>query len=301
MSDERWPELHYADWQDACVTLHMLLQVVGKTRVALLPMQNHWWQVTFLPSARGLWASPMPARRGMFDLEFDFTDHRLVLRTSDGGSGSIALAARPVAEFYEDYRRLLEPLGITLRERDRPVEVAESIPFAKDTKHASYDPDAASRCARILRESARVFGEFRGRFLGKCSPVHLWWGGFDLACTRFSGRRAPRHPGGIPHVADHVMVEAYSHECISAGWWPGSEGVDAAYYAYVYPEPAGCPDAAIRPAAAGYDPAQRLWILPYDTVRRAANPDHMLLEFLESTYEAAASLANWDRHALEAR
>ena len=298
---DRWPELHYDDWRDTCATVHLWLQVVGKTRLALLPMQNHWWQVALVPSARGLYAPPMPAGGRTFDLEFDFLDHRLVLRTADGEVRSIPLGARPVAEFYADYRALLAPLGVRPRDGDRPNEVVESIPFAQDVKHASYDRDAATRCARIVAESARVFAQFRGRFRGKSSPVHVWWGAFDLACTRYNGRTAPPHPGGYPHIADRVMREAYSHECISAGWWPGSDGGDAAYYAYAYPEPGGCPAAPIRPAEGRYEPALREWILPYDAVRRSPDPDGMILDFLQTTYEAAANLAGWDRAALEVR
>ena len=301
MKTDRWPELRYAQWQDTCATVHMCLQIVGKTELALQPMRNHWWQVALLPSARGLWAPPMPSNSGTFDLEFDFLSHELLLRTNDGRRDSIALKPRPVAEFWEDYRAMLAPLGVRLKERDRPCEVAEAIPFADDIVHASYDPDAAGRFFRALSESARVFTEFRGRFRGKSSPVHVWWGALDLACTRFSGRGAPRHPGGYPNVGDHVMVEAYSHECISAGWWPGTDTIDASYYAYAYPEPAGCPDATIRPAEARYDLQMHEWLLPYDAVRRASDPDRMILEFLQSTYEAAATLGQWDRAALEAR
>lgn len=298
---ERWPELRYAQWKDTCATLHMWLQIVGKTELLLQPKRNHWWHVALLPSARGLWAPPMPSQDGTFDLEFDLIAHELVLRTSDGRRDAIALGPRPVAEFYEDYRAMLAPLGVRLKDRDRPVEVVESIPFADDIVHASYDRVAAAKCARILQESARVFAEFRGRFLGKSSPVHVWWGAFDLACTRFSGRTAPRHPGGYPNVGDHVMIEAYSHECISAGWWPGTDTIDAAYYAYAYPEPEGCPHARITPDEGRYDLAMHEWILPYDAVRRASDPDRMILDFLQSTYEAAATLGKWDRAALEAR
>jgi len=298
---ERWPELRYAQWKDTCATVHMWLQIVGKTQLALHPMRNHWWQVTLLPSARGLWAPPMPWKNGTFDLEFDFLAHELVLRTSEGLRDTVALRPRPVAEFFEDYRAMLAPLGVRVKDRDRPVEVVESIPFADDIVHASYDREAAQRCARILQESARVFGEFRGRFNGKSSPVQVWWGGFDLACTRYSGRTAPKHPGGYPNVADRVMVEAYSHECISAGWWPGTDTIDASYYAYAYPEPAGCPEAKVQPAEGHYHQDMREWILPYDAVRRASDPDRMILEFLQSTYEAAATLGKWDRAALEAR
>jgi hypothetical protein len=278
------------------------MQIVGKTRLAFAPMQNHWWQVAFLPTARGLIAPAMPAAGGTFDVEFDFIEHRLVVRTSEGATRELRLVPRSVAEFYAEYVAVLAGLGIEPAFWPRPNEVAEAIPFAEDRRHASYDADAAHRCWRIVLQSARVLQEFRSRFIGKCSPVHFWWGGFDLACTRFSGRPAPAHPGGFPNLPDRVTREAYSHECISAGWWPGSPGgpvAEPAFYAYAYPEPAGCPDATIRPDAAGYHPDLHEWILPYEAVRRAADPDAMILAFLHSTYEAAAGLGAWDRSALE--
>jgi Family of unknown function (DUF5996) len=297
-----WPALALNDWQDTFATLHLWTQIVGKTRLAFAPMQNHWWQVVFLPTARGLIAPAMPVGERMLEVEFDFIDHRLVARTSDGRSGEMPLAPRSVAAFYAAYLDLLAGLDVELRYRAKPTEMVEAIPFAEDHAHASYDPDAAQRCWRVVEQSARVFQEFRGRFVGKCSPVHFWWGGFDLACTRFSGRTAPPHPGGFPNLADWVTREAYSHECISAGWWPGIVGgpvAEPAYYAYAYPEPAGCPEAPIRPAEAFYQSDLREWVLPYDAVRRAADPDGMLLEFLQSTYEVAANLGGWDRKALE--
>jgi hypothetical protein len=297
-----WPELSLEEWRDSYATLHLWTQIVGKTRLAYAPMQNHWWQVVLLPSARGLIAPAMPVGERTLEVEFDFIEHRLVARTSDGRSGEIPLVPQSVAAFYGAYLELLAGLDVHLRMRPKPCEVVEAIPFPEDHAHASYDPDAARRCWRILEQSARVFQEFRGRFVGKCSPVHFWWGAFDLACTRFSGRPAPRHPGGFPNLADWVTREAYSHECISAGWWPGSVGgpvAEPAYYAYAYPEPVGCPEAAIRPAEARYHPDLHEWVLPYDAVRRAADPDGMLLEFLESTYGVAADLGGWDRKGLE--
>jgi len=299
---EAWPALPLDAWQETYATLHMWTQIVGKTRLALAPMENHWWQVTLLPTARGLVAPAMPAGARTLDVEFDFIDHRLVARTSDGARRELLLGPMPVAEFYRRYRALLDELGIAARFLARPNEVVESIPFAEDTKHASYDPDAAQRCWRVVASSARVMHEFRSRFVGKCSPVHFWWGGFDLACTRFSGRSAPPHPGGFPNLPDSITREAYSHECISAGWWPGSIGgpvAEPAYYAYAYPEPIGCPAAAIRPRAASYHLDLREWILPYEAVRNARDPDAMLLEFLQSTYEVAAGLGGWESRALE--
>lgn len=299
---DAWPPLPLADWQDTRDTLQRWFQIVGKTRLALAPMQNHWWQVVLHPSVRGLTTTPMPAGDRSLEVEFDFLDHRLTARTSDGAIRALELAPMAVADFYTRYRALLRDLGVQVRMWPQPSEMPDTLRFPEDRQHASYDPDAARRCWHILLQSHRVLSAFRGRFLGKCSPVHFWWGGFDLACTRFSGRPAPPHPGGIPNLADRVTREAYSHECISVGWWPGGGGapiLEPAYYAYAYPEPAGCPEATIRPGAARYDLALREWILPYDAVRTAADPDAALLEFAHSTYDAAATLAGWDRAALE--
>jgi hypothetical protein len=292
-----WPALPLAEWQDTYATLHRWLQIVGKTRLAFAPMQNHWWQVVLYVTTRGLGTSPVPVGERSFDVEFDFLDQQLVVRTSDGETRTMALAPRTVADFYRDYMATLGGLDIAPKIWPRPNELADTLPFPDDRVHASYDGDAAQRCWRILAESDSVLKEFRGRFIGKSSPSHFFWGSFDLACTRFSGRRAPPHPGGVPNCPDYVTREAYSHECISAGWWPGSVGspvAEAAFYAYAYPEPAGCPDAPIRPAAASYNTTMREWILPYDALRRAHDPRAMLLEFLQSTYDAAATRGNWD-------
>jgi len=297
-----WPHLPLSDWADTQTTLHRWTQIVGKTRLALAPMQNHWWQVALYVTARGLGTSPMPYAKGNIELEFDFLDHQLVARTSDGVTKSIALAARSVADFYKDYLGLLAALGVDAKIWPVPQEMADTVHFAADREHASYDADAAQRCWRILAHTDRVLKRFRGPFLGKSSPSHFWWGGFDLACTRFSGRLAPPHPGGIPHLADFVTREAYSHECISAGWWPGNVGgpvAEPAFYAYAYPEPVGCPEAPVRPAAARYLLAMREWILPYEAVRAAPDPEGALLEFLQSTYAAAADRGGWDRGRLE--
>jgi len=297
-----WPALPLAAWSDTLATLHLWTQMVGKTRLAYAPMQNHWWQVALQATARGLVAPAMPAGGRVLEVEFDFVDHRLVARTSDGAVRTMPLAPRSVAAFYAEYVAMLAELGITLAIRPVPSEVVEAIPFAEDHAHAAYDADAAQRCWRIVAQTARVLHAFRARFVGKCSPAHFWWGGFDVACTRFSGRKAPRHPGGFPNLADWVTREAYSHECISAGWWPGTLGgpvAEPSFYAYAYPEPAGCPGAVIRPAAAWYHSALHEWVLPYDEVQRAADPDAMILQFLESTYDAAANLGAWDRAALE--
>lgn len=265
-------------------------------------MQNHWWQVTLYLSARGLTTSPIPYANRYFEVEFDFVDHSLVVRASDGNIRTLALAPRSVADFYDEYIALLRSLDIELRIWPVPTEMSDTLPFTEDHEHAAYDGDAAQRCWRILFQIDRVVKQFRGRFIGKCSPSHFWWGGFDLSCTRFSGRRAPQHPGGIPNLADWVTREAYSHECISAGWWPGSIGgavVEPAFYAYAYPEPPGCPEAQIEPAAAEYHMGMREWIMPYEAVRTAADPDRELLKFLESTYATAADLGGWDRAELE--
>lgn len=298
---DTWPALPLAEWQETQATLHLWTQIVGKTRLALAPMQNHWWQVPLYLTSRGLGTSPMPYRDRMLELDFDFIDHLLVARTSDGAAEALPLTPQPVADFFSAYRAMLRTLDVDIRIRPIPTEIPDPIiPFADDRVHASYDADAAKRCWRALAQADRVMKQFRGRFIGKCSPVHFWWGGFDIACTRFSGRPAPRHPGGIPNSPDYVHVEAYSHECISAGWWPGSGAVgDAAFYAYAYPEPPGCPEAPLRPAQAFYHGGMRLWILPYDAVRSAPDPDAALLDFLQSTYEAGANLGGWDRAALE--
>ncbi len=295
-----WPTLPLNQWQDTKDTLHLWTQVVGKVRLALAPMVNHWWQVPLYVNARGLTTSAMPYDGGSVEIIFDFLDHGLHIETSSGARRTVALAPRSVADFYSEVMASLRDVGVDVRIRSRPVELVEVIPFEKDHTHASYDAEAAQRFWRVLIEADRVLHEFRGRFLGKCSPVHFWWGSFDLSCTRFSGRRAPPHPGGVPNAPDYVALEAYSHECVSAGWWPGGGAVtDAAFYAYAYPEPAGCAAAPIRPQAASYHAQLREWVLPYDAVRTSTDPDAALLAFLESTYATAARLGAWDRSALE--
>jgi hypothetical protein len=299
---DAWPPLPLAEWQATYATLHLWTQIVGKTRLALAPMQNHWWQVPLYVTSRGLGTSPMPYGERALELEFDFIDHELVAGTSDGERRTLGLSARSVAEFYREYLELLRALGVEIAIRPVPVEMAEVVPFPEDRVHASYDRGAAQRCWRVLLQADRVLKGFRGRFIGKSSPVHFWWGSFDLACTRFSGGPAPRHPGGVPNCPDYVMVEAYSHECISAGWWPGTPGspvAEPAFYAYAYPEPPGCAAAPVRPTAAHYHSVMREWVLPYEAVRTAPDPDAALLEFLESTYVAGANLGGWDRAALE--
>jgi hypothetical protein len=302
VTHDLWPELALDEWKETYATLHRWLQIVGKTRLALAPMQNHWWQVTLYLTARGVSTSPMPAGERNVEVELDFIDHLLVVRASDGATRTMPLAPQSVADFYGAYLEILRSVDVRPAIYPVPMELADTLRFTDDRMHASYDPDAAQRCWRILAQADRLLKEFRGRFLGKCSPSHLWWGGFDLACTRFSGRRAPRFAGAIPNCPAYVMVEAYSRECISAGWWPGAVGgpvSESAFYAYAYPEPAGCDVAPIRPEAARYHPVMREWVLPYDAVRQASDPDAALMAFLESTYEAAADRAGWDRVTLE--
>jgi hypothetical protein len=295
-----WPPLPLAAWRDTYATLHMWTQIVGKTRLALAPMENHWWQCTLHVTDRGLGTTPMPSGVRLLAVDFDFIDHLLVLRTTEGASRRLRLQPQTVADFYAQYLAALDELGFQPRLMPRPVEVDPALPFAEDVGHAAYDAAAVHRWWRAMAQADRVFKRFRSGFLGKQSPVHFFWGSFDLAVTRFSGRPAPRHAGGAPNCPDYVMVEAYSHECSSAGFWPGGGAVEeAAFYAYAYPEPQGYPAHAVRPAAAYYHSQAREFILPYDAVRTAPDPDGTLLAFLQSTYEAAADLGRWDRAALE--
>jgi hypothetical protein len=295
-----WPALPYAPWADTLATLHRWTQMVGKTRLALSAPLNHWWHVPLYVTPRGLGTSIVPYGDRAFEAEFDFLDHQLVLRTSDGATRRLALAPRSVADFYGEYRAALAALGIRARFLPRPVEVVEAVPFAEDRVNASYDADAARRCWQSLVQADRVLKKFRGRFIGKASPVHFFWGGFDLACTRFSGRTAPPHPGGAPNVGVDVMREAYSHECSSAGWWPGGGLLEEpAFYSYIYPEPAGFAEARPGPEPAYYHRELCEFVLPYEAVRTTADPDGMVLEFLQATYDAAADHAGWDRAALE--
>jgi len=299
-TDATWPELPLAQWQDTYATLHMWTQIVGKTRLALAPMQNHWWQIALYVTPRGLTTSAMPCGRRSLAVDFDFLDHVLWLRSSDGATRALPLVARPVADFYAEYLATLRALHVEVTLRPGPVEVPVAIPFAEDREHASYDPDAAQRCWRILLQADRVLKRFRGRFLGKSSPVHFFWGSFDLASTRFSGRRAPRHGGGAPNCPDYVMVEAYSHECSSCGFWPGGGPIpEPVFYAYTYPEPDGYAGRAVRPEGAYYHREMREFVLPYEVVRRATAPDDLLLDFVQSTYDAAADCGRWDRAALD--
>ncbi len=298
---DRWPELPYAAWKDTCATLHLWTQMVGKIRLAQTPWINHSWHVTLYLTARGLTTSPIPYRGRAFQIDFDFVEHVLWIRTSDGHFRQLMLAPRPVGDFYAELLAALADLDIDVPIFTMPCEIADAIPFDQDSVHAAYDRDYAHRFWRILLSAHDVFTCFRTGFIGKVSPVHFFWGSFDLAVTRFSGRPAPRHPGGVPHLPGAVAREAYSHEVSSAGFWPGGGGPvgDAAFYSYAYPAPDGFADAAVRPEAAYFSKDLGEFLLPYDAVRTAANPEAALLGFLESTYEAAAVLGRWDRAALE--
>ncbi|MCU1429281.1 MAG: hypothetical protein JWL83_3281 [Actinomycetia bacterium] len=295
----RWPDLTLSTWDDTRVTVHMWTQVVGKVRLALEPWVNHWWQVTLYVSARGLTTSLMHSPKRNIEMEFDFVDHLLVLHATDGEKRTVALEPRSVASFYEATMSALDDLGVRVPMLARPVEVEVAIPFAQDVEHHAYDADAVHRFWLGMVEMDRVLKEFRGRFIGKASPVHFFWGGFDMATTRFSGRTAPPHPGGAPNCADWVMREAYSHEVSSCGFWPGGSE-EGSFYAYAYPEPEGFAEWPVVPDAAFYDHDLREFILPYRAVRTADDPDATLLAFLQSSYEAAAERAHWDRPALEA-
>jgi hypothetical protein len=297
---DAWPALPLDSWRDTYATLHMWTQIVGKTRLALAPMENHWWQVTLYVTERGLTTSSIPFGNRTFAVDFDFLEHNLTVRTSDGMGRELQLAPRSVADFYADYLAMLRSLGLEVKIWPVPVEVETSIRFLEDRSHASYDAESATRLWRLLTQTDRVLKRFRGRFLGKASPVHFFWGGFDLAATRFSGRRAPPYPGGIPNVGNWVMQEAYSHECSSVGFWPGGGPIpEPVFYAYAYPEPDGFRDYPVKPAAARYSQEMREFVLPYDAVRTAADPDEALLDFAQTTYVAAADRGNWDRAALE--
>ncbi len=295
-----WPPLPLAEWQDSCATLHRWTQIVGKVRLAQAPMLNHWWQVPLYVTTRGLTTSPIPYGDVSFEIGFDFLDHQLRIQTSDGAVRALALAPRTVADFYREFMEALRALGLEVKIRTMPVEVPDPIPFDQDQRHHSYVPEQAQRFWRVLQQADRVLQQFRCGFIGKSSPVHFFWGSFDLAVTRFSGRTAPPHPGGIPHLADWVTRLAYSHEVSSCGFWPGGGPVpEPVFYAYAYPEPEGFRDHRVRPPAAYYHNDMREFLLPYEAVRRAENPDAMILDFAQSSYEAAALHGGWDRRALE--
>jgi uncharacterized protein DUF5996 len=297
-ASDAWPELRYDDWKDTCATLHRWTQVAGKIRLALMPMINHWWQVPLYVTARGLTTSPMPVDGRDLELVFDFIDHEFRMECSDGAARTVRLEPKSVAAFYREVMEGLAALGVQVHVWPVPSEIPVAEPLDVDEAHRSYDPDYAQRFWRVLVASSRVMTEFRGRFLGKASPVHFFWGSFDLAATRFSGRAAPPHPGS-PILPDWITREAYSHECSSAGFWPGGEGADAIFYAYAYPEPDGFKAAAVAPKTAAYSAEMGEFVLPYEAVRASADPAATLMAFLETTYAAAADHGQWDRKALE--
>ncbi|MGO8734182.1 MAG: DUF5996 family protein [Terriglobia bacterium] len=298
--EETWPSLPLESWSDTYATLHLWTQVIGKIRLVQSPWVNHSWHVTLYVTSRGITTSPIPYGARTFQIEFDFLNHHLSIQASDGRMGTLPLEPQSVATFY---RRLMEEMGrleLQVNIHKKPNEVPEPIRFDQDEYHRAYDREYANRFWRILVQADRVLKEFRARFIGKCSPVHLFWGALDLAVTRFSGRRAPRHPGGIPNLPDWVTRDAYSHEVSSCGFWAGGGAIPyAAFYSYAYPEPAGFSGASVRPDATFYSADFREFILPYDVVRQAEDPDRTLLDFLQTTYEAAANLADWDRRSLE--
>ena len=297
-AQQGWPELDYASWAETCSALHLYLQIVGKYRLARTPWLNHSWHATFYVDGSGLTTSIIPDASGI-EFAFDLLGHRLVGRSGDGRSGEIPLEPSTVAEFHKRFLDLVRELGGDPTYHGKPNEVPDPVPFSEDRRQRPYDREAVTRLFRALASIDRVFKAFRTSFLGKSSPVHLFWGSFDLAVTRFSGRRAPLHPGGVPALPDTVAQEAYDHEVASAGFWPGAGLGYPAFYAYAYPLPAGYAEAVVRPGEAFFHPKLREFVLPYDAVRAAADPEAVLLGFLESTYLAAATLGNWDRDALE--
>ena len=299
MTINAWPELPLAEWKDTLATLHMWTQIVGKIRLKLTPLENHWWNVPLYVTPRGLTTSAMPYDERLFQINFDFIDHLLVIETTDGSTRKFSLRPQSVAEFYQEMMAALVSLKMPVTIWTTPVEVPDRTPFEEDQKHAAYDPEYAQRCWRILVQASRVLTKFRSRFTGKVSPVHFFWGAFDMAVSRFSGRPAPLHPG-VPNCGVFVMQEAYSHEVSSCGFWPGGGLVDEpAFYSYAYPEPEGFEDYPIRPPEAYYNTGISEFLLPYEVVRTSNSHDEVLLNFLQSTYEAAAMGAKWDRRALE--
>ena len=298
-SDTRWPALPTAEWHETRDTLQLWAQIIGKVRMVNTPMVNHWWSVPLYVTARGLTTSLMPHPRGAaFQIDLDLTDHRLEIVTASGAQGSFPLQSSPVADFYADVMRILDQLGVATEVWPMPVEIEGAIPFTGDRAHTVYEPEQAHRFWRALVLMTPVFEKFRSGFVGKASPVHLFWGALDLATTRFSGRRAPPHPGGLPNCGPHVMLEAYSHEVSSCGYWPSGDG-EGSFYSYAYPEPAKFKDAPVAPDGASWSEEMSEFVLPYERVRSADRPERALLDFLESTYVAAATTADWDRQRLE--
>lgn len=300
---DAWPAAPTEGWLETCTTLQLWTQIVGKVRLARAPVENHWWHIPLYLTARGLTTSPTPDGDRVFQIDLDFIDHRLSIETSDGRRAQMALAARPLPDFYAEFLARLRETGIDVRIWPVPVEMVEAVPFTEDRSHSEYDPAIATVFWRILLQADQVAKQFRGGFLGKSSPAHFFWGSFDLALTRFSGRTAPPHPGGVPNLADWVAREGYSHELASFGFWPGTPGryERPAFYAYAYPEPEGFGAAAIQPHQAFYSKELREYLLPYDEVRLLPNPAAAVRGFFESTYAAAADLGGWDRENLERR
>ena len=299
---EAWPSLPLEAWSDTCATLHMWTQIVGKIRLAQSPWINHSWHVTLYVTTRGLTTSPIPYGNRTFQIDFDFINHQVTIQSSDGGMAGFSLQPQSVAAFYGRLKDEMAKLDLHVNINQKPNEIPDSIPFDQDETHKAYDQVYANRFWRVLVQADRVFKEFRARFVGKCSAVHYFWGAPDLAVTRFSGRPAPEHPGGVPHLPDRVAREAYSHEVSSCGFWPGGGPIAyPVFYSYAYPEPSGFTSAPVKPNAAFYSKDLREFILPYDVVHAAESPDETLLDFLQTTYEAAANLANWDRNFLERR
>jgi hypothetical protein len=295
-----WPELPLEAWADTYATLHMWTQIVGKIRLTQSPWVNHSWHVTLYVTPRGLTTGPVPFHNRTFEINFDFIAHQIIIQASDGTSGGFPLQHVSVAAFYKRLMNEMDRLGMPLHIRTKPSEVVDGIPFEQDETHKTYDREFVNRFWRILVQSDRIFRQFRGHFVGKCSPIHFFWGAADLAVTRFSGRRAPEHPGGIPNLPDKITREAYSHEVSSCGFWPGGGAIAyPAFYSYAYPEPPGFSDVRVEPDGAFYSKDFREFILPYDCIARSNSPDERLLEFLQTTYEAAANLGKWDRSALE--
>ena len=293
-----WPALPFEEWADTAATLHMWTQIVGKIRMQFTPWINHSWHVTLYLTSRGLTTSPIPHGTRTFEMRFDFLDHNLRILTSDDQKWTLGLKPRTVAEFYREVTEALREIDIPVHINLVPNELPDPIPFDRDEEHRAYDPQYATRFWRVLVQADRVFKKFRAGFCGKCSPVHFFWGSFDLAVTRFSGRPAPPHPGGIPHLPDAVTREAYSQEVSSLGFWPGNASIPTPiFYSYAYPEPSGFAEAKINPNAASYNKQLHEWTLPYDGVRTSSSPDETLLAFAQSTYDAASTLAKWDREA----
>jgi len=295
-----WPALPFAEWKDTAITLHMWTQIVGKIRLTLTPWTNHSWHVTLYVTSRGLTTSPIPHGVCTFEIQFDFINHQLLVDKSDGARQTIELKPQSVADFYRTLVRTLEDLDLPVTINTMPNEIENPVPLDQDEEHHSYDPEYANRFWRVLVQSDRVFKEFRSRFCGKCSPVHFFWGSFDLAVTRFSGRPAPPHPGGVPHLPDAITREAYSQEVSSLGFWPGNAAMPTpVFYSYAYPEPPGFAGAKVQPPEVYYESKLREFILPYDAVRTDEKPDEVLLDFAQSAYDAASKLGKWDRDALE--